>query len=175
MRTTVDVINLSPSFPLNGDVPERVWTRKDVSYEHLRVFGCRAFVHILKDERSKLDSKLRQCIYIFLGYGRDEFGYRLWDLVNKKFIRNCDVVFLEDQTIGDFSKGDQPEPKTSDLIDINPSPSSLLDNENEGDVKPPFKDVDDDATPNEVKPKIEKEYPSQEPPPQLELRKSTRD
>ena len=53
MSTAVDVINLSPCYPLNGDVPERVWTGKDVSYEHLRVFGCRAFVHIPKDERSK--------------------------------------------------------------------------------------------------------------------------
>ena len=90
MSTAVDVINLSPCYPLNGDVPERVWTDKDVSYEHLRVFGCRAFVHIPNDERSKLDSKSRQCI--FLGYGRDEFGYRLWDPIDKKFIRSRNVV-----------------------------------------------------------------------------------
>ena len=87
-------MNLSPSYPLNGNVPERVWIGYDVSYEQLRVFGCRAFVHIPKDERSKLDSKSRQCI--FLGYGHDEFGYRLWDPVDKKVIRSCDVVFLED-------------------------------------------------------------------------------
>lgn len=37
MRTIVDVINLSPSYPLNGDVLKRVWTDKDVSYKHLRV------------------------------------------------------------------------------------------------------------------------------------------
>ena len=46
MRTSIDLINLSPSVPLKGDVPERVWTRKDVSYDHLRVFGCEAFIHI---------------------------------------------------------------------------------------------------------------------------------
>ena len=51
MRTSIDLINLSPSVPLKGDVHERVWTKKDVSYDHLRVFSCRAFVHILKDER----------------------------------------------------------------------------------------------------------------------------
>jgi hypothetical protein len=45
------------------------------SYDHLRVFGCRAFVHIPKDERSKLDSKTKECI--FLGYGNGQFGYRL--------------------------------------------------------------------------------------------------
>ena len=72
MRTAVDLINLSPSVPLNGDVPEKVWTRKEVSYDHLRVFGCRAFVHIPKDERSKLDPKAKQCI--FLGYGHEELA-----------------------------------------------------------------------------------------------------
>ena len=55
MRTAVDVINLTPFYPLNGDVPERVWIDKDVSYEHLRMFGYQAFVHIPKDERSYLD------------------------------------------------------------------------------------------------------------------------
>ena len=28
MRTAVDLINLSPSVPLNGDVPEKAWTGK---------------------------------------------------------------------------------------------------------------------------------------------------
>jgi hypothetical protein len=82
MRTTVNLINLFPSVHLDGDILQRVWTRKDVSFEHLRVFGCRAFVNIPKDERSKLDNKVKQCI--FIGYGHEEFGYRLWDPVNKK-------------------------------------------------------------------------------------------
>ena len=51
MRTSIDLINHSPSIPLKGDVLERVWTRKDVSYDHLRVFSCRAFVHIPIDGR----------------------------------------------------------------------------------------------------------------------------
>ena len=39
MRTAVDLINFSPSVSLNGDVPERVWKGKDVSYDHLRAAG----------------------------------------------------------------------------------------------------------------------------------------
>ena len=34
---------------------------------NLKVFGCRAYVHIPKDERSKLDDKVKE--YIYLGYG----------------------------------------------------------------------------------------------------------
>ncbi|KAG8388096.1 hypothetical protein BUALT_Bualt02G0089700 [Buddleja alternifolia] len=52
MRTVVDLINISSSAPLDGDIPDRVWSGKDISYKHLRVFGCRAFVHIPRDERS---------------------------------------------------------------------------------------------------------------------------
>ena len=59
MRTTVDLINLSPSYPLEGDIPKKVWTGKFVSFEHFKVFGCRTFVHVPKDKRSKLDNKTK--------------------------------------------------------------------------------------------------------------------
>ena len=59
MRITIDLINLSPLSPLDSDVPERVWTEKYVSYKHLKVVGCSAYVHIPKDERSKLDDKVK--------------------------------------------------------------------------------------------------------------------
>ncbi|PKI73644.1 hypothetical protein CRG98_005885 [Punica granatum] len=39
MRTAVDLINLTSSVALDGDVPQQVWTGKKVSYKHLRVFG----------------------------------------------------------------------------------------------------------------------------------------
>ena len=55
LKTVINVINRSPSVPLEGDIPQRLCTRKDVSYQHLRVFGCLAYVHIAKDQRGKLD------------------------------------------------------------------------------------------------------------------------
>ena len=75
MYTVVYLINRSPSVPLKGDVPQRVWTGKDVSYQHLRVFRCLAYMHVPKDHRSKLDNKSKACI--FMGYSEDEFGYML--------------------------------------------------------------------------------------------------
>ena len=50
-----------------------------------------------------------------------------------------------------------------------------VDDENGGDVQPPIEDIEDDANSNEVELEIEEEHPTQEPPPQLKLRKSTRD
>ena len=102
MRTSIDLINLSPPFPLNCDVLEKVWTKKDVSYDHLRVCYCRAFVHIPKDERLKLDIKAKS--FIFLGYGHEEFGYSLWDPINRKIVRSKYVVFIEDQLVDDGDK-----------------------------------------------------------------------
>ena len=81
LMTATFVINRSPSTPLDG-VPQRVWTYKDVSYRHLKVFGCLAYVHVAKDKRGKLDSKTHLCI--FLGYGDDEFSYWLWNLAERK-------------------------------------------------------------------------------------------
>ena len=124
MRTAVDLINLSPSVPLNGDVPERVWRGKDVSYDHLRVFGCRAFVHIPKDERSKLDDKAKPCI--FLGYGHEEFGYRLWDPLNKKIIRSRDVVFLEDQIFEDCDKVQKQKSPANVPVSTSSVPSPIV-------------------------------------------------
>ena len=72
------------------------------------MFGCRAFVHVPRDEWSKLDNKTKQTI--FLGYSNEEFRYRLWDSTTKKFIRNKDVVFFEDQTIEDLDRVKKPKP-----------------------------------------------------------------
>ncbi|RDX98381.1 hypothetical protein CR513_18707, partial [Mucuna pruriens] len=67
----------------------------------------KASVHISKDERSKLDMKTRQCIFIGYGhdgYGHDGYDYRLYDHVEKKLVKSCDVQFMEDQTIEDIDK-----------------------------------------------------------------------
>ena len=84
--TACYLINRSPSIPLDFDIPERVWTGKEVSYSYLKVFGCKTFVHVPKEQRSKLDSKSNPCI--FVGYGDAKFGYKLWDPKEKKMIRS---------------------------------------------------------------------------------------
>ena len=45
---------------------------------HLRVFGSKAFAHIPKDDRRKLDAKYVKCT--FLGYCDDHKEYKLFDL-----------------------------------------------------------------------------------------------
>ncbi|CAH9135249.1 unnamed protein product [Cuscuta epithymum] len=96
--TACYLINRSPSVPLNFEVPEKKWSRRDVSYSHLKVFGCKAFAHVSKELRQKLDLKSNPCI--FIGYGDEEFGYRLWDPEVKKVVRSRDVVFHENEFHG---------------------------------------------------------------------------
>ncbi|VFQ97325.1 unnamed protein product [Cuscuta campestris] len=93
---------------------------------------CSAFVHVPKDERSKLDVKTRQCI--FVGYGYDEFGYRLYDHVEKKLVRSRDVIFMEDQNIEDIQKMEKSESQSyDDLVDLNPTPVAHTPNATNGD------------------------------------------
>ena len=49
------------------------------------------FVHIPKVKRSKLDGKAKQSI--FIGYGEQKFGYKLWDPEEVKIVKSIDVVF----------------------------------------------------------------------------------
>ena len=121
--TACYLINRSPSVPLDFDIPERVWTGKDVSYSHLKVFRCKAFVHVPKEQRSKLDSKSTHCI--FVGYEDAEFGYKLWDPKEKKMIRSQDVVFYENENLADFEKTEKPKAIVEGVPDLIPTSSSL--------------------------------------------------
>ena len=78
---------------MDGGIPEEAWTSKKVNYSFMRTFGCEAFVHIDRENRTKIEAKSKK--YTFIGYEVDEFGYRLWDYEKHKIIRSRHVVFNE--------------------------------------------------------------------------------
>ena len=43
--------------------------------------------------RTNLEAKSKKCV--FVGYGINEFGYRLWDFENHKIVRSQNVIFNE--------------------------------------------------------------------------------
>lgn len=61
----------------------------------IKVFGCTAFVHIHKSQRSKLDPTATKCI--FLGYSPNQKGYKCYSPTTKKFYTSMDVTFFENQ------------------------------------------------------------------------------
>jgi len=87
----VYLINRGPSSSLDGGVPEEAWTGKKVNYSFLNPFGCEAFVHIDKENRTKLEEKSKKCT--FIGYGVNDFVYHLHDYENHKIIRSRDLIF----------------------------------------------------------------------------------
>jgi hypothetical protein len=85
------LVNRSPSSALVDKTPHEAWTGKKPSLEHLKVFGCDAYVHVPKENRSKLDNNAKKCILI--GYKDGIKDYKLWNPETKKFVYSVDVVF----------------------------------------------------------------------------------
>ena len=73
----------------------------------MRTFGCEAFAHIDKENRTKLEAKSNKCT--FIGYSIDYFGYLLWDYENHKIIRSRNVVFNEKVMYKDQLQGKKEE------------------------------------------------------------------
>ena len=91
--TTVYLINRGPSSSLDGAIPEEAWTGKKVNYSFLKTFGCEAFFHINKENRTNLEAKSKKCT--FIGYGVNDFAYHFYDYEKHKIIRSRDVIFNE--------------------------------------------------------------------------------
>ncbi|KAL4281928.1 hypothetical protein GQ457_03G023330 [Hibiscus cannabinus] len=152
VKTATKIVNHSPS-ALDGEILEQVWTGKKVSYEHFKVFGCRAFVHIPKDE------------------------------LNKRIVRNRDVVFLEDQTIEDTKQSGSPMSKAITQIIQDPVPmirhetieEQNAENQDENNDSPTDEssiEANEDQPIETIGPKV---APEPEVTPQPELRRSVRE
>ena len=63
VATACYLVNRSPTSALVGKTPMEVWSGKKPSIRHLHVFGCEAYAHAPKEERSKLEMYLHwiQC------------------------------------------------------------------------------------------------------------------
>lgn len=105
VKTAVYLINRSPSIPLGLDIPERTWKECDPTYSHLRVFGCKTYMDVPKEQRLKHDSNTTLCV--FVGYGDEEYGFRLYDPEKQKVVRSKDVVFFEHEMGAELLRASQ--------------------------------------------------------------------
>jgi hypothetical protein len=116
--TTCYLVNRSPSSALDDKTPHEVWTGKKPSLEHIRVFGCDPYVHVPKENRSKMDKKVEKCI--FIGYKDGVKGYKLWNLETKNIVYSWDVMFrdVKDVSKQEFlPRKEEPEKIEFDLDD----------------------------------------------------------
>lgn len=94
VMTAIYVKNRSPTAAIPEATPEELWSGSKIDISNLRVFGCKAYVHIPKELRRKLDPKSKE--YVMVGYCEHTKGYRLADLSQAgKVIKARDVIFLE--------------------------------------------------------------------------------
>lgn len=102
----------------------------------MRVFGCRAFVHVPKEKRRKLDEKSIECL--FVGYSEESKAYRLYEKSKRKIHISRDVVFLES------NQDDQVIEDEIDFVNISSSsPVSDIERIECDDEADAFEDADD--------------------------------
>lgn len=95
IATAAFIINRSPCSGLNETTPEEIWSGKKPNLDFMRVFGCKAMVHVPKGKRRKFDPKSTECYMI--GYSESSKAYRLHNFSDGKVIVSRDVVFLENE------------------------------------------------------------------------------
>ena len=66
INTIIYLKNISPTKSLDIKTSFEVFYGYKLEATHLRVFGCKDFAHVPKDESRKLDAKSIKCI--FIGY-----------------------------------------------------------------------------------------------------------
>jgi len=93
ISTTCYLINRPPTSSFVDNTLMEVWMGNNPSLQHVFVFGCEEYAHVLKEMWLKLDNKAMKCI--FINYGVGVKWYKLWDLVARIFLYSRNVIFKE--------------------------------------------------------------------------------
>lgn len=93
VSTAVYLKNISPNRCLDLKTPFEALYGFKPAVHHLRIFGSRAFAHIPKENRKKLDAKAIKCI--FVGYCYDFKAYKTFNPSIHKVFTSIDVIFYE--------------------------------------------------------------------------------
>ena len=75
--------------------PEEAWSGQRPTVDHLRIFGCTAYVHIPKEKRTKVECRAWKGI--FVGYTDSPRIYLVYNPVKNKIVRATAVTFDENK------------------------------------------------------------------------------
>ena len=89
------ILNRVPSASADKS-PFEIWYGRKPDVAHIRVFGCRSFVHIPDTLRRKMDAKAQECMLV--GYCETRKAYRMWNPATRKLAISRDVIFEESKT-----------------------------------------------------------------------------
>jgi hypothetical protein len=93
INTAVYLKNISPTRCLDNATPFEALNGSKPAVHNLKVFWCKAFAHIPKENGRKLDAKSIKCI--FIGYCYEFKAYKLFDPATHKVFASRDVLFHE--------------------------------------------------------------------------------
>ena len=96
--------------------PFEAWTGAKPDESSLQIFDCDTYAHVPKDERAKMDPKTKRCI--FLGYGENTKGYRLYDKEKKRVFFSRDVAFNETKKPNQDPSSEKEESTNEPAVDI---------------------------------------------------------
>jgi hypothetical protein len=102
INTTVYLKNRSPTRCLDNVTPFEALYGSKPTVHNLKVFGCKDFVHIPKENRKKLDAKAIKCI--FIGYCSEYKANKLFDPSTHKVFASRDVFFHEHEAGNHYNK-----------------------------------------------------------------------
>jgi hypothetical protein len=95
INTAVYLKNRSPTRFLDNVTPFETLNGSKPAVHNLKVFGCKDFAHIPKENMRKLDAKAIKCI--FIGYCSEFKAYNLFDPATHKVFASRDVCFHEQE------------------------------------------------------------------------------
>ena len=92
------VINWTPTCTLKEPItPFEAYTGNKLSVTHLRIFGCKGYVHVLHEKHQKLDKKTLECTY--LGYSEHKKAFILVHLSSGRIVESWDVHFDKSELV----------------------------------------------------------------------------
>ena len=96
-NTVVYVQNWCPHQALGSKTPEEMFTGKKPDVSHFRIFGSPVSFHVPKEKMNKLGAFGKKGI--FVGYGENTKGYRIYVASQREVIISHDVTFDEDMAL----------------------------------------------------------------------------
>jgi hypothetical protein len=66
VNTAIYLKNRWPTSVVKHVTPEEAWAEETVNSRHLKIFGCKAFMHVPKENRKKWDTKSKEHIFWIL-------------------------------------------------------------------------------------------------------------
>jgi hypothetical protein len=120
--TTIYVQNRIPHKILKNITPKEAFTRVKLEIGHFKIFGCPVYLHVPKENRSKLEPLGRKDT--FVGYSESSKSYRIYIPSQRQIEVRRDVTFEEEVS---FQKSREAQMEIDS--DIIPSPHSTIQRE----------------------------------------------